>query len=88
VRLVLFVMYCVMASWMLVAAVLRVMLSVNNGVPIDALPAITGGIGLFALGSTVPRVIGRVRHRRGPLSGLMVQVPREDSPDRDARPFD
>jgi hypothetical protein len=88
VRLVLFVMYCVMASWMLVAAVLRVMLSVNDGVPIDALPAITGGIGLFALASTVPRVVGRIRDRARPLSGLMVQVPRENSPDRDARPLD
>jgi len=75
VRILFFVMYCVMAFWLVVAAVLRVLLSLSGGVPLDVLPAITGGLGLFALLAVVPRTIRRVRDRPRPPSGRMIAVP-------------
>jgi hypothetical protein len=62
-RSVFFVMYTLMALWMLAAAVLRVVLSLRNGVALDALPAITGGIGLVALLLLGGRAARRVRRR-------------------------
>ena len=71
-RSVFYVMYTLMALWMLAAAVLRVVLSLRSGVAIDVLPAITGGIGLFALLVLAGRGLRRLRERRstrGPASG-------------------
>lgn len=87
-RSVLLVMYCVMALWMLAAAVLRVVLSLNSGVDVDVLPAITGGIGLFALASAAPRLVRRVRSRPKPPSGRMVPVPSDSARPEDARPLE
>lgn len=74
-RVLFFLMYCVMALWLLVAAVVRVLLSLSSGIPVDVLPAITGGLGLFALLVVVPRTIRRIRDRPQPQSGRMVAVP-------------
>lgn len=79
-RFVFFVFYCVMALWLLVAAVLRVMLSLQAGVPLDVLPAITGALGLLALVIAVPRVIRRIRERPRPFTGELVEVPHDDPP--------
>ena len=71
VRSVFFVMYTVMALWMLIAAVLRVVLSLRSGVGIDVLPAVTGGIGLVALLILGGRALYRLRRRsaeREPVS--------------------
>jgi hypothetical protein len=56
-------MYTLMAVWMLIAAVLRVVLSLRSGVRLDVLPVITGGIGLFALLILGGRALYRVRRR-------------------------
>jgi hypothetical protein len=72
---VLLFMYCVMALWMLVAAVLRVVLSLNSGVPVDVLPAITGAFGLLAVVVLVPRLVRSIRNRPKPPSGRMIPVP-------------
>jgi len=88
VRFLFFGMYCLMALWMLVAAVLRVLLSLGSGVPLDVLPAITGGLGLFALLAVVPRVIRRIRDRPRPPTGRMVAVPPDPSRSTDAAPLD
>ena len=85
-RFLFFVMYCVMALWMLVAAVLRVLLSVSSGVPLDVLPAITGGLGLFALLAVVPRTVRRIRDRPMPPSGRMVAVPLDSTQAAEATP--
>ena len=82
-RSVFFVMYGVMAVWMLVAAVLRVTLSVANGVPVDVLPAITGGLGLVALAAMVPRTIRRLRRRPRKVSGTWIEVPHDVPPPRE-----
>lgn len=66
---VLLVVYATMALWMIAVAMLRVALSLANGVPIDALPAITGGIGLLALLILIPRIARRARGRPA-VSGL------------------
>lgn len=70
-RSVFFVMYTLMALWMLIAAVLRVVLSLRSGVALDMLPAITGSIGLFALLILAGRGLRRLRRRsprREPVS--------------------
>ena len=87
-RQILFVMYCVMALWLLIAAVLRVVLSVNGGVALDVLPAITGGLGLFALIAAVPLVVRRLRDRPRRPTGRMVPVPRDGSPASGDEPGD
>jgi hypothetical protein len=68
VRHVFFLVYAVMAVWLVVASVLRVVLSLRGGVPIDVLPAVTGGLGLVALLLLIPRAVRRVRagRRAGP----------------------
>ena len=78
VRAVFFAMYCVMAFWMLVAAVLRVTLSLRAGVSLDVLPGVTGALGLFALVAAIPRVVRRVRGRQKPFTGELVEVPHEN----------
>ena len=62
-RVLLFAVYLVMASWLLLSALLRVALSLLDGVPLDVLPALTGGLGLIAFAALTPRAIARVRAR-------------------------
>ena len=88
VRFLFFVVYCVMALWMVVSAVLRVLLSLSSGVPLDVLPAITGGLGLLALLGAVPRAVRRIRDRPRPPSGLMVAVPLDSTRAPGATPRD
>jgi len=88
VRILFFVMYCVMALWLVVAAVLRVLLSLSGGVPLDVLPAITGGLGLFALLAVVPRTVRRIRDRPRPPTGRMVAVPLDATRAQQATPLD
>jgi hypothetical protein len=64
VRHVFFIVYAVMAVWLVIASVLRVVLSLRSGVPIDVLPAVTGGLGLVALLLLIPRAVRRVRRAR------------------------
>ncbi len=69
-RHVFFVVYAVMAVWLVIASILRVVLSLRSGVPIDVLPAVTGGLGLVALLLLIPRAVRRVRagRRSGPAT--------------------
>ena len=62
-RHVFFVVYALMAVWLVTASILRVLLSLGSGVALDILPAITGGLGLVALLMLVPRSIRRLRAR-------------------------
>jgi hypothetical protein len=62
-RPVILLTYVVMALWLLVAAVLRVLLSAANRVPVDGLPVVTGGLGLLALLILVPTAVRGVRNR-------------------------
>jgi hypothetical protein len=84
VQFLFFAVYCVMALWMLVAAVLRVLLSMRSGVPIDVLTAITGGLGLLALLAVVPRAIRRIRDRPRPLTRRMIALPLDSTPETKA----
>jgi len=45
-RPVILTMYVVMALWLFVVSVLRLVLSGGSGVPVDGLPFVTGGLGL------------------------------------------
>lgn len=53
-------MYVVMALWLLAASVLRLVLSLGSGVPVDGLPFVTGGLGLLALVIRIPAVVRAV----------------------------
>ena len=75
-----FVMYSVMAVWSVVAAVLRFLLSLRSGVPLDVLPAITGSLGVLALLAIGPRVLRRLRDRPGRPGGEMIEVPKDARP--------
>lgn len=79
-RSVFFGMYSVMALWMLVAAVLRVLFSLGSGVPVDLLPGVTGVFGLVALAALVPRTIRRIRGRTQPRIGAMIELPHGEEP--------
>ena len=72
-RHVFFVVYAVMAGWLVVGAVLRVLLSLHSGVPVDVLPAITGGLGLIALLLIVPRTARRLRAARRPSPATLAE---------------
>lgn len=61
-----FLVYALMALWLVAASILRVVLSLQAGVPLDPLPAITGALGLVALVMLVPRTIRRLRRWRRP----------------------
>lgn len=54
VRVVTAVAYVVMAAWLIVAAALRITLQLSEGMPLDPLPFISGGIALLALIALVP----------------------------------
>jgi hypothetical protein len=88
VRTLFFVMYCVMALWLVVAAVLRVLLSLSGGIPLDVLPAITGGLGLFALLAVVPRTVRRIRDRPRPPTGRMIPVPLDSTRASETTPLE
>ena len=62
-RPVILTMYVVMALWLLVVSVLRLVLSLGAGVPVDGLPFVTGGLGLFALVMLIPAGIRAVLTR-------------------------
>jgi uncharacterized membrane protein len=80
VRHVFFIVYAVMGVWLVLASVLRVVLSLRSGVPIDVLPAVTGGLGLVALLLLVPRAIRRIRRaRRSGPETLAEQLERHTS---------
>ncbi len=68
-RPVILTMYVVMALWLFVVSVLRVVLSAGSGVPVDGLPFVTGGLGLFALLILIPAavraVLARIARRGG-----------------------
>lgn len=87
-RTLFFVMYCVMALWLVAAAVLRVLLSLSGGVPLDVLPAITGGLGLFALVAVVPRAVRRIRDRPRPPTGRMIAVPLDSTRASETTPLE
>jgi hypothetical protein len=69
VRTVFFVAYTAMAIWLLVSAVLRVLLLLAHGNPLDPLPFVSAGLGL--LGLLALWALGAARRneagRRGPL---------------------
>jgi hypothetical protein len=57
VRPVLLITHAVMALWLLVAAALRLVLSLASGVPIDSLPFISGALGLLGLAVVLPKAL-------------------------------
>jgi hypothetical protein len=67
-RPVILTAYVVMALWLFVVSVLRLVLSIGSGVPVDGLPFVTGGLGLLALVILVPAavrtVLARIARRR------------------------
>lgn len=69
-RPVILTTYVVMALWLLVAAVLRLVLSLRSGVPVDGLPFVTGALGLLALVILIPAaaraLLARAARRNGP----------------------
>lgn len=75
-----FVVYSVMAAWLVVAAVLRIVLSLRSGIPLDVLPAITGGLGLLALTIALPRTLNRIRRRPTQLTSEWIEVPKDLPP--------
>ena len=62
-RPVLLTMYVVMALWLFAVSVLRLVLSAGSGAPVDGLPFVTGGLGLFALLILIPAGIRAVLSR-------------------------
>jgi hypothetical protein len=62
-RPVILTMYVVMALWLFVVSVLRLVLSAGSGVPVDGLPFVTGGLGLLALLILIPAGIRAVLSR-------------------------
>jgi hypothetical protein len=68
-RPVILTMYVVMALWLFVVSVLRLVLSAGSGVPVDGLPFVTGGLGLLALLLLIPAgiraVLSRLARRGG-----------------------
>jgi hypothetical protein len=77
---VFFGMYLVMSSWLVIAAVLRVLLSLADGYALDVLPLITGALGLFALMMVLPRIVRRVRGRARRTGGGMIELSKEQLP--------
>ena len=61
-------------------SVLRVVLSVSQGVPLDVLPAITGSLGLLGLVTLIPRSMRRIRVRTRRPSEQWVEVPKDLPP--------
>jgi hypothetical protein len=57
--------YVVMALWLFVVSVLRLVLSIGSGVAVDGLPFVTGGLGLLALLIRVPAAVRVLRNRLG-----------------------
>lgn len=48
-RPVFFAVYSVMAVWLLISAFLRVVLLLGNGLPLDPIPFISGGLAVAGL---------------------------------------
>ena len=65
-RPVILTMYMVMALWLFVVSVLRLVLSAGSGVPVDGLPFVTGGLRLLALLLLIPAGIRAVLSRIPP----------------------
>ena len=55
-RTVLLIAYVVMAGWLLVSAILRVLIQLAGDVPLDPLPVISAGVALIALVALRPAV--------------------------------
>ena len=59
-----------MSLWLFVVSVLRLVLSLGSGVPVDGLPFVTGGLGLLAMVILIPAaaraVLARIARRDAP----------------------
>jgi hypothetical protein len=64
VRSLILVVYVVMGAWLIISAVGRLVLQLLNEQPVDALPFITGGLGVVALGLVLPLHLARRRRER------------------------
>lgn len=62
-RVIVTIVYVVMAAWLLLAAAIRTALLLGSGLPLDPLPFISGTIALIALVS-LPAANAELRQRR------------------------
>jgi hypothetical protein len=80
VRPVFFAVYAVMAGWLLLAAVLRILLLLRSGAALDPLPFISGGMGLAALIVLLPRISTMRRARRSSEAPGLQLLPLDATP--------
>lgn len=72
-RVVFYAAYVVMAVWLLLSSALRVVLLLGAGLPLDALPFVSGTIAAVALLLVLPRWL----HGRVPRAARLHQDPGE-----------
>ena len=64
VKTVFVIVYVSMALWLMISAAARVAIQLASGQDLDALPFISGGIGLIGLVLLLPAYEDRKAHRR------------------------
>jgi len=63
-RTVFVIVYVAMALWLMISAAARVAIQLGSGLDLDALPFISGGLGLVGLVLLLPAYEDRRTHRR------------------------